>query len=41
MLGNYSGPRLEKFMTIQRTKTATMQGQPKQSSEYNHRPTIE
>jgi len=45
MLGNYrpSGPWLEnkKFMTIQRTKTATMQRQPKQSIEYNLRTTIE
>jgi len=28
-------------MTVQRTKTATMQRWPKQSTEYNHRTTIE
>ena len=43
MLGNYSGSWLEnkKFMTVLQTKTATMQRQPKQSIEYNHRTTIE
>jgi len=39
MLGNYSGRdwgiRI-KVMTVQRTKTATMQRQPKQIIEYNH-----
>jgi len=28
-------------MTVQRTKTATMQRQPKQIVKYNHRTTIE
>jgi len=43
ILGNYSDPWLEnkKFMTVLQTKTATMQRQPKQSIEYNHRITIE
>jgi len=43
MLGNYSGPWFgkKKVMTVQRTKTATIQRQPKQIIEYDHRTTID